>query len=166
MRYQQWMLAAVLGAAVLPGCKKEESTPNDMTPPAAARNDATPAHPADNLSKTANDALNSTKSGAQQATEGAKSAVENAKQSANSAVTESKGAMDGAAAEAQKKLDQVMEYVKENKLDLADKGLKELEDNKASLPQVIQDRLPTARKTLDAAKAGNATGLKLPTMNK
>jgi hypothetical protein len=60
----------------------------------------------------------------------------------------------------------VVEYIKENKLDLADKGLKELEENQASLPDVVKNQLPTVRKTLDAAKAGNATGMQMPAMNK
>jgi len=66
------------------------------------------------------------------------------------------------ATEAQTKLDQVTQYVKENKLELAETTLKQLEDNKASLPVTVADKLPEARKMLTAAKAGGAAGLTLP----
>jgi hypothetical protein len=52
--------------------------------------------------------------------------------------------------------------VKENKLELAETTLKQLEDNKASLPVTVADKLPEARKMLTAAKAGGAAGLTLP----
>jgi hypothetical protein len=41
-----------------------------------------------------------------------------------------------------------MTYIRENKYDLADKTLKQLEDNKASLPTSVQTQLPTARTAL------------------
>lgn len=71
------------------------------------------------------------------------------------------------ATEAQTKLDQVMTYVKENKLDLAEKSLKQLEDNRASLPVTVADKLPQARTMLNTAKAGGsvkdaASGITLP----
>jgi len=71
------------------------------------------------------------------------------------------------ATEAQTKLDQVTQYIKDNKLDLAEKSLKQLEDNKAQLPVTVADKLPQVRSALNAAKAGGtvkdaAGGLKLP----
>jgi hypothetical protein len=66
------------------------------------------------------------------------------------------------ATEAQAKLDQVMQYVKDNKLDLADTTLKQLENNKASLPVSVADKLPNARQMINTAKAGGAAGIKLP----
>jgi hypothetical protein len=126
MRYQQWMLAAVLGAAMLPGCKKEEpvTTPANDTAPAARNNTteinptAPKAQPETDLPKTTdnavNSAVNSAKQGVNNAIQGANTAVGQAKESANGAATDTKGAgvMDATAAEAQKKLDQVVEYVK------------------------------------------------------
>ena len=69
-----------------------------------------------------------------------------------------------AASAAEEKLAQVTQYIKDKKYDLADKLLKELEDNKTSLPQSVQDQLGTARTSLTAAKAasGDVGGLKLP----
>jgi hypothetical protein len=79
-------------------------------------------------------------------------------------------AADTASVDAQSKLDLVMTYVKDHKYDLADKTLKELEDNKASLPASVQQQLPTARTALTTAKAGAATtqpgGITLPSLAK
>lgn len=51
-------------------------------------------------------------------------------------------------------LEQAMTYVKENKYDLAEKTLKSVEANKASLPKALQDRLAAVRTALTTAKAG------------
>ena len=63
-----------------------------------------------------------------------------------------------------------MGYIKDHKYDLADKTLKELEDNKASLPASVQQQLPTARTALNTAKLGGATsqpsGVSLPGLAK
>ena len=63
---------------------------------------------------------------------------------------------------AQAKLDEVTQYIKDNKLDSADKALTALEEAKASLPEDIQNKLPELRAALNAAKAKAGTGLKLP----
>lgn len=70
------------------------------------------------------------------------------------AAKDAAAAVTAAAAEAQSKLDQVFQYVKEKKFDLAETALKELEARKASLPTAIQDKLGAARTALDAAKKG------------
>lgn len=54
---------------------------------------------------------------------------------------------------ASKQLDEAMAYIKENKLDAADKVIAALEKQKASLTPAIQARIDQARKALDAAKA-------------
>ncbi len=51
------------------------------------------------------------------------------------------------------KLDEAMAYIKDNKLDAADKVIAALEKQKASLTPAIQTRIDQARKALDAAKA-------------
>lgn len=67
---------------------------------------------------------------------------------------------DTAVKEAQEKVTQVVQYIKENKLDLAEKALNELEKIKDSLPESIRSQLANARSMLDAAKSGK--GLTLP----
>jgi CHASE3 domain sensor protein len=62
--------------------------------------------------------------------------------------------------EAKKLLDQAVVYVKENKYDLAEKALTQVEAQKAALPRNLQDQLTTVRAALTTAKAGG--GLKIP----
>jgi hypothetical protein len=77
----------------------------------------------------------------------------------------SSGTLSTAAADAvkagQAKVDEVLQYIKDNKLDAADKALTALENNKASLPPEIQNKLPEVRAALNAAKA-RVGGMKLP----
>lgn len=77
--------------------------------------------------------------------------------------------VDAVVAESQTLVDQAMGYIKDNKLDLAEKTLAKLDAMKASLPASIQSQIANAQKALDTAKSlssGNATealgGLKLP----
>ncbi len=49
-----------------------------------------------------------------------------------------------------------MDYIKENKFDMAETTLKQLETNKATLPAAIQTQVTNARTMLDAAKKGVA----------
>lgn len=64
-------------------------------------------------------------------------------------------------AQAAAKLDQAIAYIKENKLDLADKMLTQLEQQKALLPASLQGRLADVRTMLESAK-GVPGGLSLP----
>ena len=63
---------------------------------------------------------------------------------------------EAAVAKADELLAKVLDYIKENKLDDAQKQLKALEDMKSSLPKDLQEKIEQARKSLDAAKAGTA----------
>jgi hypothetical protein len=70
-------------------------------------------------------------------------------------------------AAAEKKLAEATQYIKDNKYDLAEKALNEVEANKASLPASVQTQLGRVRSALDAAKAAAgaknaAGGIKLP----
>lgn len=69
----------------------------------------------------------------------------------------------------QSQVDQVMQYVKENKLDLAEKGLNQLDSQKASwspsVQQTMNPKIEMARKALATAKgAGNLQNLKVPSL--
>jgi hypothetical protein len=66
-------------------------------------------------------------------------------------------------AEAQSLTQQAMQYISENKLDLADQALTKLEAVKPSLPKSLQTQIDSARKMLQAkTAAGNLPGLSLP----
>ncbi len=72
---------------------------------------------------------------------------------------------DATIAQAQSQIDQVMGYIKENKFDLAEKALAQLDKIKGSLPAGIQSQIENAYKALDVAKkAGSLGGAKLPGM--
>jgi hypothetical protein len=61
--------------------------------------------------------------------------------------------------QAQTLLDQTVTYIKENKMDLAEKGLTQLEQLKPKLPVEYHSKIDGARKAFTAAKTGQ--GLKL-----
>jgi hypothetical protein len=81
-------------------------------------------------------------------------------QAAAKAQTQAAAAAQMTSEEATRMLDQAVTYIKQNKYELADKTLGQLEANKASLPKAIQDKLATVRTSLNAAKAGG--GLQIP----
>lgn len=70
---------------------------------------------------------------------------------------------DSLTAQATAKLDEAIAYIKANKLDLADKLLTQLEEQKALLPVSLQGRLTDARTLLENVKGGALpAGLSLP----
>jgi hypothetical protein len=87
----------------------------------------------------------------------ATSAVTGAASSAVSAAATQSSAVAG---EAQKLIDQATTYIKENKLDLAEKAVTQLEGMKASLSPALQKQVDNARGLLDTAKKAGA--VKLP----
>ncbi len=64
--------------------------------------------------------------------------------------------------QAQTLIDQTLQYVKENKMDLAEKSLTQLEGLKPKLPVEYHSKIDTARKAFNAAKTGQ--GLKLDSL--
>ena len=74
---------------------------------------------------------------------------------------------DGAAAaattaQAQTMLDQTITYIKENKMELAEKSLAQLEALKPKLPAAYHSKIDSVRKAFNAAKSGQ--GLKLDSL--
>jgi hypothetical protein len=124
---RRWICSMILGGMLIVGCEKKETAPAPATP-------AAPAAPA-------------TPTAAAPSADAAKDAA------AASATTAPAAAADAKTAEAQKLLDQAMQYIKDNKLDLADKTLTQLEGMKSSLPPEMASKIDTARKSLTAAKA-------------
>ena len=62
---------------------------------------------------------------------------------------------DASTAEAQKLLDQATQYIKENKWDLADKSLTQLEGMKSQLPASYGPKIDASRKMFNTAKSGS-----------
>jgi hypothetical protein len=145
---------AVVIAMTIVGCEKSDtSTPTAATP----AKPATPAMPAAPATPAAPTATIPPAPDTSAATAAANTAATQATAAANSAVS----ATD---AEAQKLLDQTMQYIKENKLDLADTALTKLEGMKSSLSPTLQKGVTDARSMLTAAKAGG--GIKIPSLGK
>ncbi len=70
---------------------------------------------------------------------------------------------DAAVANAMTMIEQAKNYIQDNKLDLAEKTLEQLDKIKPSLPEAIQSQITSAHKALDLAKATDSvSGLKLP----
>jgi hypothetical protein len=157
MRYSGWILSFALVVAIYAaGCEKQDSaTPASSSPPVTPANPSAPATPSASETTPSTPAIptpdhtpaTAAIGNATAATQAAADSV-----AANSAV---------ATTEAQKLLDQALTYIKENKLELADKTITQLEGMKASLPTAMQTRVADARNLLNAAKTG---GGKLPAL--
>ena len=72
------------------------------------------------------------------------------------------GAAAATTAEAQSMLDQTITYIKDNKLELAEKSLTQLEGLKPRLPVEYHSKIDSVRKAFNAAKTGQ--GLKLDSL--
>ena len=138
MEMSKLTVAATLAGAVLVGCNKEEPT---ATPP--AKTETTPTtKPATATTMPA--------------------VVGKAMDAAKDTLMAGK---ETALKDATAKLDEITGLIKDKKFDMADSGLKKLEENKAALPEVVQGKLPDIRKALDAAKLMN-TAVKAPELPK
>ena len=135
----------LVSGLILVGCEKSDST------------SSTPAQPAPSgAERTASDRTAGAMDSAQKEVAGATDA---AKQQAAGAVEGAKAAGDQATSaiqgEGQKLLDQAMQYIKENKLDLAEKALAQLDGMKAQLPAEWAPRIEQARTALNTAKGAS-----------
>ena len=126
--------ASVAFSALVIGCDTESDTTPPATPAAGEMQPATPSAP------SAGDRASDLMSGA----------TGQAREAAGQAA----GAAEGAVSS---QLDQVATYIKENKLDLAEKALDGIEKNKSTLPQSLQPRVTQLRQMLDSAKAKQTT---------
>ena len=158
MRTTTTIVAAVLlGGGLMIGCDTEE-TPT--TPPQPTPQAQTPAAQAD---RQARDVIGQAQSGAKDATatatDAANQAAGEAKAAGDQATAAAGDAANATTAQAQKLFDQATQYVKENKLDLAEKAVAQLEGMKASLPAEWQPRVEQVRSMLNSAKK---TGNLLP----
>jgi len=144
---RRWIAASmILGGMLIVGCEKKSETPSSTATPATPSTPA-PATPAMPAAPSADAA-------AKDATAAAKDATA----AANATTAPAAAAATANTAEAQKLLDQAVQYIKDNKLDLADKTLTQLEGMKASLPPEYASKIDAARKSLTAAKASGLLG--------
>ena len=173
-----WMLGMVLcGTVLVWGCGKEEPKvpAKPKAPEPAGRDDY---HSATGLGKKADGLLEDKGTmldegkaeignEADKAAAAAKDAAKAGSAAANKAATdvmgaatqpapEKEGPADPAVAQAKTLLDQVLQYIKDNKVELAETGLKQLDGMKASLPDWMQKQIESAHTALAAKKAGSA----------
>ena len=149
--------AVVISAFLLPGCDKPESKSSTPTPASAAK-PADTAKPADAAGGTA-EAAGAVDADAKTAAAEVPAAADKAvPAAADDAAAAADAAAGDTTAKATELLNQVTTYVKENKLDLAEKALVQLEKLKPQLPAAYQSKVDTARTMFDTAKKGQ--GLK------
>ena len=141
--------ALTIGLAIA-GCEKsDDAAPSGGTAatPSASPSSATPsqtaATPAAGATGTAADAT----------------AAQAAAKTEAPTTAPSGAATSAEVTQAQTLLDQTVTYIKENKMDLAEKSLTQLETLKPKLPVEYQSKIDSARKAFNAAKTGQ--GLKL-----
>jgi hypothetical protein len=147
----------VAGLSLAAGCEREEkgttvSPPTGSTPSAAA--------PTTGPVQTPGQATADAQAVGSAATAGARSAVEQGTAGAADAQTQAAATAELTGEQAKTMLDQAMQYVKQNKYDLAEKTLNQVEAHKTSLPKTLQDQIATVRTALTTAKAGG--GLQVP----
>lgn len=131
------LCSMVLAGALVIGCDKKTDNKPAPAIPAVPATPATPNHNTPTPEAAGHEAV-------------------------DKAADKAAGLGDAAAQQAKEKLAQVMEYIKDNKLDLAEKALAELESMKDKLPEAIQSQLANARTALNAAKASKGGMPSLP----
>ena len=167
MRSVQFLGVVISGLALTAGCEREESAttpPAGVTPatpqpapPTTMTSTTVPTGSADRMASDARSTLDRAAAGAQDAAARERDAASAA---GTAAQTQAAATAQMTSDEAKKMLDQAMSYIKENKYDLAEKTLNQVEANKAVLPKMLQDQVATVRTALTTAKAGG--GLQIP----
>jgi hypothetical protein len=150
-------MSAALAMAVVVGCERDDTTTTG-TGAGASGTTATPAAsemPAVGETPSAAPTTMPAPGGAPDTT-----ALTAAAQTAGqTAATQPAAAAGAVQQQAQTLIDQTVTYIKENKMDLAEKSLTQLEQLKPKLPAEWHPRVDSVRKAFNAAKTGQ--GLKL-----
>jgi hypothetical protein len=154
--------AAVMSVALFgAGCEREDTstptTPGATPAPSPTADGA--SSDADRAVDDATGAVGAMKSDVQDSAANAERQIDQAAKEVKQDTAQAADQAKEATGDAQKQITEVMNYIKENKLDLAEQGLTKLEANKASLPATIQPQVDQARKLLDAAKAKAGAGV-------
>jgi len=156
----------VAGLSLAAGCDREEKSATVAPAPPASR--PSPVAPTTAPVSTSDQTAADAQAAGSAAAADARSTIDRGADRATGAATgAAAGAQTQAAAtaeltsdQAKTMLDQAMQYVKQNKYDLAEKTLNQVEAHKASLPKTLQDQITTVRAALTTAKAGG--GLQIP----
>jgi hypothetical protein len=169
------LAVSTVAAGLFVGCEKSETKPASTDAARSAASDA---------SKSASDAAKSAGDAAASAGEAAKSTAGAASEQAGAAASNASATVAGdsatapaapadaapadaatapaaaadAKAQATDLLTKVSTYVKENKMDLAEKALAQLDKLKPQLPADYQSKIDTAHTMFDAAKKGQGLG--------
>ena len=125
------------------GCNKDEATP---TTPAAPSSPSAPAKPTADMTPAP----------------GATNMPATNAPATNAPAAAANDASSAAVTKANELLQQGLNYVKENKLDLAEKTLVQLEGMKSSLPADWSPKIEQLRSAIQAAKLGNGKMPSLP----
>jgi hypothetical protein len=161
---------ALVGLALAAGCEKQDQQ-KTQTP---AGGTSTPTTmPSGGMSSSAGSSMSGQMdrmaSGVKPTTQPAAGAMRDAQSAASGAAAQASDTVAGAAQDAQGQaasapegvttqaqtlLDQTMQYIKDNKWDLAEQSLTKLEAMKPQLPAAWQPRVDQARSALNAAKSG------------
>jgi hypothetical protein len=172
MWYCKFACGLVAVAAVVIGCEKEKSaTPaagQTSNAPQSARTDSPSTKPSNQMDSAMRDASKTMSGTAQEAgarmgaakDAAAADAAKRADAAAGAQPAADSATGGGAQEQAQKLLEQAATYVKDNKWDMADSTLKQVEKLKASLSPEMQKQVDGLRTTVDAKKA--AGGMKVP----
>lgn len=102
----------------------------------------------------------SSSSGSHATTPTAQQVADQVGKTVGSANEQTKTVSTALVSEAQKLTDEATTYIKENKLDLADKAIKRLEEMKPQLPTEYGPRIDQLRSAFNTAKSSG--GIKLP----
>ncbi|MEI8195490.1 MAG: hypothetical protein WCI73_06240 [Phycisphaerae bacterium] len=164
MKTLHWTVAALLATSLLAACGKDEAPktsdvtspkPTDVKALDQAKNTADAA-------KTAADSTKTTADAAKVTADAAKDAADAAKVTADAAKTSADAATNSLIEQAKPLLEQATAYIKDNKVDLADKAVTQLEGIKDKLPSEWAAKIADVRKALDALKATNNLNKQLP----
>jgi len=153
----------VLGIAVLSGCERDDTSGTGTATGGSGTSGTSATPAASETPATETPAVTPTTAPSAGATLPDSAAVTAAAQSAaQTAATQPAAAAGAVQQQAQTLLDQTVTYIKENKMDLAEKSLTQLEGLKPKLPAEWHPRIDQARKAFTAAKTGQ--GLKLDSL--
>jgi hypothetical protein len=144
------------------GCDREEKSATVAPAPPASRPSAVAptTGPVSTSDQTAADAQAAGSAAAADARSTIDRGTDRVTGAAAGAQTQAAATAELTSDQAKTMLDQAMQYVKQNKYDLAEKTLNQVEAHKASLPKTLQDQITTVRAALTTAKAGG--GLQIP----
>jgi hypothetical protein len=155
------LAVSAVAAGLFVGCEKSETKPADATKSAASdasKSAADASKSAGDAGKSAADAAGAAANNAPAAAAGDKAAPAAAAVPADTAAAPAAAAEGDAKAQATDLLTKVETYVKENKMDLAEKALAELDKLKPQLPAEYQSKIDTAHTMFDTAKKGQGLG--------